>query len=102
MRAWMACSLLEVQKRAWFLERSLVHLGLSNDLKLHFIAHRHGPFASNLNHLLDSLDGSYLHADKRIADAGPMDVIGFDDARMDVTPALELASLLNSPLYGSA
>jgi O-acetyl-ADP-ribose deacetylase (regulator of RNase III) len=100
----MECSLLEVQKLAWFLERSLVHLGLQNDMKLNFKPHRYGPFASNLNHLLNSLDGSYLCSDKRIADAGPFDVIGFDDSRKalvqgylkseakDVTPALELAS----------
>ena len=31
--------------------------------------------------MLEGLDGSYLHCDKRIADAGPMDVIWFDDAR---------------------
>ena len=100
----MECSLLEVQKLAWFLERSLKHLSLRNDLKLNFVAHRYGPFAPNLNHLLDSLDGSYLRSDKRIADAGPLDVIGFDDERKelvqsylkseakDVAPALELAS----------
>lgn len=100
----MECSLLEVQKLAWFLERSLEHLGLRNDLKLKFVAHRYGPFAPNLNHLLNSLDGSYLRSDKRIADAGPLDVIGFDDARKelvqgylkseakDVVPALEMAS----------
>lgn len=100
----MECSLLEVQKLAWFLERSLDHLGLRNDLKLSFVAHRYGPFAQNLNHLLNSLDGSYLRSDKRIADAGPLDVIGFEDERKDlvqsylrseakdVAPALELAS----------
>lgn len=100
----MECSLLEVQKLAWFLERSLKHLGLRNDLKLNFVAHRYGPFAPNLNHLLNSLDGSYLRSDKRIADAGPLDVIGFDDSRKelvqgylkseakDVVPALEMAS----------
>jgi hypothetical protein len=100
----MECSLLEVQKLAWFLERSLAHLGLPNELKLNFVAHRYGPFAPNLNHLLNSLDGSFLRSDKRIADAGPWDVIGFDDTRKalvqgylqsegkDVAPALELAS----------
>jgi O-acetyl-ADP-ribose deacetylase (regulator of RNase III) len=100
----MECSLLEVQKLAWFLERSLNHLGLRNDLKLNFVAHRYGPFAPNLNHLLNSLDGSYLQSDKRIADAGPLDVIGFDNAckelvqgylksdAKDVAPALEMAS----------
>ncbi len=100
----MECSLLEVQKLAWFLERSLNHLHLPNDLKLDFKPYRYGPFAPNLNHLLHSLDGSYLRSDKRIADASPLDVIGFDDARKDVVqgylkseaknvaPALELAS----------
>jgi O-acetyl-ADP-ribose deacetylase (regulator of RNase III) len=100
----MECSLLEVQKLAWFLERSVVRLGLPNDLKLNFMAHRYGPFAPNLNHLLNSLDGSYLRSDKRIADAGPSDVIGFDDERKelvqaylrseakDVAPALELTT----------
>jgi len=71
---------------------------------LNFKPHRYGPFAPNLNHLLNSLDGSYLRSDKRIADAGPWDVIGFDESRKDlvqgylkseakdVVPALELAS----------
>lgn len=102
----MDCSLLEIQKLAWFLERSVEHLQLPNDLKLEFRAHRYGPFAPRLNHLLDSLDGSYLHCDKRIADASPMDVIWFDDGRKEVvqsflkteakevTPALELATAL--------
>jgi len=102
----MECSLLEVQKLAWFLERSLAHLGLRNDLQLNFTAHRYGPYALKLNHLLNSLDGSYLRSEKRIADAGPWDVIGFDDGRKelvqgylrseakDVAPALELASRL--------
>jgi O-acetyl-ADP-ribose deacetylase (regulator of RNase III) len=100
----MECSLLEVQKLAWFLERSLDHLQLRNDLRLDFKAHRYGPYAPNLNHLLNSLDGSYIRSDKRIADAGPLDVIRFDDGRKDlvqgflkseakdVAPALELTS----------
>lgn len=100
----MECSLLEIQKLAWFLERSVGRLGLRNDLKLEFKAHRYGPFAPRLNHLLNSLDGSYLHCDKRIADAGPLDVIWFDGGRKelvqsflkseakDVVPALELAA----------
>ncbi len=100
----MECSLLEVQKLAWFLERSLDHLQLRNDLQLDFKAHRYGPYAPNLNHLLNSLDGSYIRSDKRIADADPLDVIRFDDGRKDlvqgflqseakdVAPALELIS----------
>ncbi|MCW5623725.1 MAG: macro domain-containing protein [Burkholderiales bacterium] len=79
----MECSLLEIQKLAWFLERSVEHLGLRNDLKLDFKAHRYGPFAAKLNHLLNSLDGSYLHCDKRITDASPLDVIWFDDGRKE-------------------
>ena len=100
----MECSLLEVQKLAWFLERSLEHLGLRNELKLNFVAHRYGPFAANLTHLLNGLDGSYLRSDKRIADAGPLDLISVDEGRKElvqgylkseaknVAPALELAS----------
>jgi hypothetical protein len=100
----MECSLLEIQKLAWFLERSVEQLGLRNDLKLEFKAHRYGPFAPKLNHLLNSLDGSYLHCDKRIADASPLDVIWFEEGRTelvqaflksearDVVPALELAA----------
>lgn len=100
----MDCSLLEVQKLAWFLERSLDCLELPNELQLDFKAHRYGPYARKLNHLLNGLDGSYLRADKRIADAGPLDGIRFDDGRKDVVqaylkreakdvmPALDLAS----------
>ncbi len=80
----MECSLLEVQKLAWFLERSIERLlPGDNTLDLRFTADRYGPYAHRLNHLLDSLDGSYLHCDKRIADAGPLDVIWFDDGRRD-------------------
>ncbi len=100
----MECSLLEIQKLAWFLERCVETLGIRNDLKLEFRAHRYGPFAPKLNHLLNSLDGSYLHCDKRIADASPLDVIWFDDGRKElvqsflkseaksVLPALEMAA----------
>lgn len=73
------CTLLEVQKLAWFLERSIENCAQDNPLDLRFEANKFGPFASRLNHLLNALDGSYLHCDKRIADAGPMDVIWFDD-----------------------
>ncbi|UXH78033.1 type II toxin-antitoxin system antitoxin DNA ADP-ribosyl glycohydrolase DarG [Roseateles amylovorans] len=83
----MDCSLLEVQKLAWFLERHLKHLQLDNPLKFNFKAHRYGPYAMNLNKLLDSLDGSYLHSDKRIADADPANVIWFDDGRKAVVLA---------------
>lgn len=76
----MECSLLEIQKLAWFLEREIQRLGLP-PLDLRFEAHKYGPYADRLRHLLDGLDGSYLHADKRISDADPLDVIWFDDGR---------------------
>ncbi len=79
----MECSLLEIQKLAWFLERAVERFAPDNPLKLQFVAHKYGPYANRLDHLLNNLDGSYLHCDKRIADAGPLDVIWFDDERKD-------------------
>jgi O-acetyl-ADP-ribose deacetylase (regulator of RNase III) len=78
----MECSLLEIQKLAWFLERSIERLNPGNNpLDLQFVPHKYGPYASRLDHLLNNLDGSYLHCDKRISDADPLDVIWFDDDR---------------------
>ena len=77
------CTLLEVQKLAWFIETSAQDLGLDDPLRLEFKANRFGPYADKLRHVLDNLDGSYLHCEKRIADAGPFDVIWFDDAKRD-------------------
>lgn len=78
----MECSLLEIQKLAWFLERSIErHNPGDNPLNLQFAPHKYGPYANRLDHLLNNLDGSYLHSEKRISDADPLDVIWFDDAR---------------------
>lgn len=78
----MECSLLEIQKLAWFLERSIErHNPGNNPLNLQFAPHKYGPYANRLDHLLNNLDGSYLHSEKRISDADPLDVIWFDDAR---------------------
>lgn len=77
------CSLLEIQKLAWFLERNIERLSVKNPLDLRFEANKYGPYANRLDHLLNALDGSYLHCDKRLADAGPQDIIWFDDARKD-------------------
>jgi O-acetyl-ADP-ribose deacetylase (regulator of RNase III) len=74
------CSLLEIQKLAWFLEREIEQAGL-DPLDLRFVAHKYGPYADRLRHLLDGLDGSYLHSEKRISDADALDVIWFDDSR---------------------
>ncbi|WP_374490133.1 macro domain-containing protein [Zoogloea sp.] len=80
----MECSLLEIQKLAWFLERSIERCNPGdNPLKLQFTAHKYGPYANRLDHLLNNLDGSYLHSEKRISDADPLDVIWFDDTRKD-------------------
>ena len=78
----MECSLLEIQKLAWFLERAIEKLpDTKNPLNLKFVAHKYGPYANRLEHLLNNLDGSYLHCDKRISDAGITDVIWFDQER---------------------
>lgn len=81
------CSLLEVQKLAYFLERAIVERQLENKLNLQFQANRYGPYAPRLTHLLNGLDGSYLHCDKRLADADPMDVISFEDSKRDKVAA---------------
>lgn len=75
------CTLLEVQKIGWFLERTIESMGVDNPLKLKFSADRYGPYSDRLRHLLDGLDGSYLHCDKRLGDAGPADTIWFDEGR---------------------
>lgn len=75
----MECSLLEIQKLAWFLERAIERLSPDKRLDLRFEANKYGPYADRLRHLLDGLDGSYLQCDKRISDAEPLDVIWFND-----------------------
>lgn len=78
----MECSLLEIQKLAWFLQRAIEgEEGLKNELKLKFKANNYGPYANNLDHLLNALDGSYLQADKRLPDSTPTDVIRFNDEK---------------------
>jgi O-acetyl-ADP-ribose deacetylase (regulator of RNase III) len=78
----MGCSLLEIQKLAWFMERAIEAEGLE-PLDLRFVANNYGPYADRLRHLLDALDGSYLKSDKRISDCGPLDTIWFNDAKRD-------------------
>jgi len=77
------CSLLEVQKLAWFLHREIEAGDLANPLDLHFTAQRYGPYADELRHLLNAMDGSYLRSEIRIPDASPTDVIAFNDAKED-------------------
>lgn len=81
------CSFLEIQKLAWFLQRYIEEEGLKNDLKLDFKANNYGPYANNLDHLLNALDGSYLKAEKRIPDSSPFDVIWFNDSQKEFVQA---------------
>jgi len=75
------CTYLEVQKLCWFLERTIQELGFEDPLNLRFVADKYGPYSDRLRHLLNGLDGSYLHCDKRLSDAGPSDTIWFDEDR---------------------
>lgn len=86
------CTLLEIQKLGYFLERNVEELKLDNGLAFQFTANKFGPYSDRLKHLLNGLDGSYLHCDKRLADASPFDVIRFDDAKKD-----KVAAYLTSP-----
>jgi O-acetyl-ADP-ribose deacetylase (regulator of RNase III) len=72
------CTILEVQKLAWFLSREIDKAGLKNPLRLKFVADRYGPYDDNLRHLLNALDGSYIHSEKRLADASPFNLLWFD------------------------
>jgi hypothetical protein len=82
-------------------------MGLKDPLELRFVADRYGPYANRLTHLLNGLDGSYLHCDKRLADASAFDTIWFEDkkreklelylkspAARDYFPAVEAADKL--------
>jgi O-acetyl-ADP-ribose deacetylase (regulator of RNase III) len=75
------CTYLEVQKLGWFLERTIHSLGIEDPLKLNFKADKYGPYSDRLRHLLNALDGTYLHCDKRLSDADPADTIWFDEER---------------------
>lgn len=81
------CTLLEIQKLAWFLERTIQLQQNEDILQLSFEANRYGPFSNRLNHLLNSLDGSYLRSDKRISDCSPTDTIAFNYNKSDIVEA---------------
>ena len=48
-------SKIEVQKLAYFLQEA------GEDLKLPFVKHQFGPYADNLRHALNAMDGQYIH-----------------------------------------
>lgn len=101
----LECTNLEVHKLAYFLQRMIVSVGVDNPFRLAFVADKYGPYADKLRHLLNALDGSYLHCRKRLADAGPFDPIWFEASKRekvadylssetcrDYLPALESAT----------
>ena len=77
------CSILEVQKLAWFVERGVLSAGLEDPLKLEFSANKYGPYSDKLRRLLDSLDGSYLKCDKRLDGAETLDLVWFNESKKD-------------------
>jgi O-acetyl-ADP-ribose deacetylase (regulator of RNase III) len=77
------CSILEAQKLAWFLAGAFRRMGLRNPIADDFAANRYGPYSDRVRHLLDSLDGSYLTCERRVADARPFDPIRFRHDRQD-------------------
>lgn len=81
------CTNLEVQKLGWFLTRVIRKRRLADPLHLNYSANKYGPYADNLRHLLDGLDGSYLHCEKRLSDAGPTDLIWFEDSKRSTVEA---------------
>jgi O-acetyl-ADP-ribose deacetylase (regulator of RNase III) len=96
------CTLLEIQKLAYLLQRRIASSGQTSPLKLAFQADTFGPYAPTLGHLLNSLDGSYLHCEKRVADASVLDTIWFESSKKDVvatylkaTDAKEFAGALD-------
>jgi hypothetical protein len=56
---------------------------LANPIADDFAANRYGPYSDKVRHLLNSLDGSYLECERRVADARPFDPIRFRHDRQD-------------------
>jgi O-acetyl-ADP-ribose deacetylase (regulator of RNase III) len=86
------CSMLEAHKLAWFLSGAVQLLNLPNPIADDFAANRYGPYSDRVRHLLDSLDGSYLTCERRVADARPFDPIRFRHDRQD-----RISAYLTSP-----
>ena len=97
---------MEVQKLAWFLERNVEMQNLPSILGFQFEANIYGPFSDRLRHLLNALDGTYLHCSRRLADASARDVIWFEDQQAErvalflktkAKPYLEALEATNRP-----
>jgi len=74
-------TLLEIQKLAYFLQAS------GEPLRLHYVKHKYGPYAENLNHVLQRLEGHYLR--------GYGDRTGRTDIHLLPTAADEAQALLD-------
>ena len=83
----LGCTVLEVQKLAWFIARGATQTGVEDPLKLSFGANLYGPYSDKLRMLLNNLDGSYLGCERRLADAGPSSEIWFNDTKKDFVRA---------------
>ncbi len=83
----LGCSVLEVQKLAWFIMRGAEQMEVEDPLKLSFVAHIYGPYSDKLRMLLNNLDGSYLGCDRRLADAGPRSEIWFNARKKEIVRA---------------
>jgi O-acetyl-ADP-ribose deacetylase (regulator of RNase III) len=86
------CSMLEAQKLAWFLSEAINRLKLVNPIADDFAANRYGPYSDKVRHLLDTLDGSFLECERRVADARPFDPIRFRHDKQS-----KVAAYLTSP-----
>lgn len=83
----MGCTTLEVQKLAWFLHRAFKALGTNDPLRLRFSANKYGPYSDQLRHLLDAMDGSYLHSEHRLSEASHFDLISFSSEHREMVAA---------------
>jgi O-acetyl-ADP-ribose deacetylase (regulator of RNase III) len=94
------CTLIEIQKLAYFLQRAISRRRLVDPLALSFSANRYGPYADQLRHLIDALDGSYLRSERRIGDANPRNSIWFASERAaelrEFLARSEMSSLLEA------
>ncbi len=72
---------------AGVVQREIAKRELDDPLDLRFSANLYGPYADRLRHLLDGLDGSYLHCEKRLSDAGPFEPIWFEESKREAVTA---------------
>lgn len=70
-------SYLEMQKLAYFLQR----VG-QQSLKLNFKKYHYGPYAHNLQHLLQAMEGYYFTSAQAVLDSKPLDTLQLDKARL--------------------